>query len=114
MRNNPDIPFSEYREALTSRKLDNSVVKLIHDKIKPDPKKYNSEILFAACILLIFSPKSILLDEKVENGVCNVIKRHLGINQQSASYRVRVAREVYEVDKVFKQQVDDLVKEVEL
>lgn len=109
---NPQIPFDDYRSALTSQKLDESIVKSIYNKIKPDPKKYNSEILFTASVLLLFSPKSILLSEKVENGICFTIKKNLGINQQSASYRIKVAREVYQVDKVFKAQVDEIVKEV--
>lgn len=109
---NPQIPFDDYRSALTSQKLDESIVKSIYNKIKPDPKKYNSEILFTASVLLLFSPKSILLSEKVENGICFTIKKSLGINQQSASYRIKVAREVYQVDKVFKAQVDEIVKEV--
>jgi len=109
---NPQIPFDDYRTALTSQKLDESIIKSIFNKIKPDPKKSNSEILFAASVLLLFSPKSILLSEKVENGICFTIKKNLGINQQSASYRIKVAREVYQVDKVFRSQVDKIVKEV--
>lgn len=109
---NPEVPFQDYREALTAQKLDESIVKAIYKKIKPDPKKWNSEILFSASVLLLFSPKSILLSEKVENGICFVIKKYLGVNQQSASYRIKVAREVYQVDKVFKHQVDEIVKEV--
>jgi len=109
---NPDIPFEDYREALTAQKLDETIVKAIYNLVNPGPKKCNSEILFAASVLLIFSPKSILLSEKVENGICNTIKKFLGINQQSASYRIKVAREVYQVDKVFKHLVDELVKEV--
>jgi len=109
---NPEIPFDDYRAALTAQKLDESIVKAIYNRINPGPKKHNSEILFSASVLLLFSPKSILLSEKVENGVCFVIKKYLGINQQSASYRIRIAREVYQVDKVFKHKVDEIVKEV--
>ena len=109
---NPEVPFEDYRAALTARKLDESIVRAIHSHVNPSPKKNNSEILFSATVLLIFSPKSILLSEKVENGICHIIKKFLGINQQSASYRIRVAREVYQVDKVFKHLVDEVVKVV--
>ncbi|WP_196934881.1 hypothetical protein [Sphingobacterium hungaricum] len=109
---NPEVPFGDYRDELTSLKMDESIIEKIFQKVKPNPKTNNSEILFSAIILLIFSPKSILLSEKVENGVCFVIKKYLVVNQQSASYRIKVAREVYQVDKVFKHQVDSIVKEV--
>jgi hypothetical protein len=36
---NPQIPFDDYRSALTSQKLDESIVKSIYNKIKPDQKK---------------------------------------------------------------------------
>ncbi|QBQ41194.1 hypothetical protein E2P86_08505 [Sphingobacterium psychroaquaticum] len=111
-QHNPDVPFEDYREALTAQKMDDSMLKALFKKIQPSPKKHNSEIQFTACVLLMFSPKSILLSEKVENGVCLAIKNCLGINQQSASYRIKVAREVYQVDKVFRSQVDKIVKEV--
>ncbi|SMG31964.1 hypothetical protein [Sphingobacterium psychroaquaticum] len=109
---NPEVPFADYRAELTAQKMDDSALKTLFDKIQPSQKKHNSEIQFTACVLLLFSPKSILLSEKVENGVCLAIKNSLGVNQQSASYRIKVAREVYQVDRVFKHLVDGFVKEV--
>ena len=110
-KNNPDIDIDGYRQALEPMSLDLKIVDLIFNEIKPTSKKHNSEILFTAVILKIFSPKAILLPVKSEYGISHVIAQKLGLKfHQQSSYRIKVAREVYEVDKVFRQLVDDIVE----
>ena|SRR5690606_8837749 len=110
-KNNPDIDIESYRQLLKPMELDVSVVDAIFDDIEPSPKKHNSELLFTAAMLLLFSPRAILLSEKSEYGVMKVIKEKLDLKRhQYASYRIKVARELYEVDKVFRQLVDDIVE----
>ncbi len=111
MKNNPDIDFEGYRKALEPRSLDLSVVDQIFKDIQPSTKKANSELVFTAAILLLFSPKAILLSEKSEYGVAQIIQEKLCLKRhQQSSYRIKVARELYEVDKVFKHIVDQVVE----
>lgn len=110
---NPNLDIEQYRKALTPMELDMSIVDLIYDKIKPTPKNADSEIVFTAAILLLFSPKAILLSEKSEYGVAQIIQKKLCLKRhQQSSYRIKTSREVYQVDKVFKHKVNEIVKEV--
>jgi len=110
-KNNPQIDIDGYRQALLPLPFNEVLIDSIYSEILPSSKKHKSEILFTAVILLLFSPKAILLAEKSQYGIANIILKKLGLkhNQQS-SYRIKVAREVYEVDKVFRQQVDTIVE----
>jgi len=108
-KNNPQIDIDGYRQALLPLPLDESLIDSIYSEILPSSKKHNSEILFTAVVLLLFSPKAILLAEKSQ--YANIILKKLGLkHHQQSSYRIKVAREVYEVDKVFRQQVDTIVE----
>lgn len=110
-KNNPEIDIEAYRQALSPMPIDNSIVESLFDEIQPSSKKYSSDMVFTAVILLLFSPRAILLSEKCEYGVMKVVQEKLGLTQhQYASYRIKVARERYEVDKVFRQLVDDYVE----
>lgn len=111
LKNNPEIDVEGYRKALEPKSLDISIVDNIFLEIQPKPRKANSELVFTAAILLLFSPKAILLAEKSEYGVAQIIQEKLGLKcHQQSSYRIRVARELYEVDKVFKHIVDEIVE----
>jgi len=111
LKNNPEIDVEGYRKALEPKSLDISMVDSIFDEVQPKPRKSNSELVFTAAILLLFSPKAILLAEKSEYGVAQIIQEKLGLRRhQQSSYRIRVARELYEVDKVFKHIVDEIVE----
>ncbi|MFD1770887.1 hypothetical protein [Sphingobacterium suaedae] len=115
LKNNPEIDVEVYRQALMPMTLDLSIVDGLFNEIEPSPKKHNSELLFTAAMLLLFSPRAILLSEKSEYGIMRIIKEKLGLKQhQYASYRVKVARELYEVDKVFRQLVNDCVERVRI
>lgn len=111
LKNNPEIDVEGYRKALEPKSLDISIVDNIFEEIQPKARKSNSELVFTAVILLLFSPKAILLSEKSEYGVAQIIQEKLGLKRhQQSSYRIRVARELYEVDKVFKHIVDEIVE----
>ena len=110
-KNNPQIDIDGYRQALLPLPFNEVLIDSIYSEILPSSKKHNSEILFTAVILLLFSPKAILLAEKSQYGIANIILKKLGLkHHQQSSYRIKVAREVYEVDKVFRQQVDTIAE----
>lgn len=111
LKNNPEIDVEGYRKALEPKSLDISIVDNIFEEIQPKARKSNSELVFTAVILLLFSPKAILLSEKSEYGIAQIIQEKLGLKRhQQSSYRIRVARELYEVDRVFKHIVDEIVE----
>lgn len=110
-KTHPEIDVDALRNSLLPMQLNEEKVNQIFEDIGPSPKKYNSELVFTAVMLLLFSPRAILLSEKSEYGVAQIIQRKLDLkSHQQSSYRIKVARDLYEVDRVFKNQVDDLVK----
>lgn len=112
-RENPNIDFDKYQVMLTGLPLDHAVVDKIFDVSVSLGDTKDLDLRFVAAMLIIFSPKSILLEEKTVFGVAKAILKKLNLSHRfGASYRIRVARGVYEVDSVFRSLVDQAVKEV--
>lgn len=110
-KNNPQIDIDGYRQALLPLPFNEVLIDSIYSEILPSSKKHNSEILFTAVILLLFSPKTILVGFKCYDGIGEIIRKKLNLRyQQMSSYRIKSARDLYEVDKVFRQQVDTIVE----
>ncbi|MCY4781429.1 hypothetical protein ORI89_17350 [Sphingobacterium sp. UT-1RO-CII-1] len=113
MKDNPSIDFDAYKDMLTALPLDDSLIDRLHKASFSDRSIKDSDLRFVAAMLILFSPKSIYLEEKTVYGVAKAILKKLDLSDRfKAMYRIKVAREVYEVDSVFKGHVDKIVEEV--
>ncbi|MDM8174774.1 hypothetical protein QT327_10465 [Olivibacter sp. 47] len=114
VKEHPYIDVDRYRKLLSASEVDERIVREIYDQTvgcSITGKKNRDEIIFVASILKLYSPQSLFIGDKTKNSVCDLIYRVLDLSyNQKASYRIKVAKELFEVDKVFRFQVDQIVR----
>lgn len=102
---------SDIYEAMAPVSINHSVVKKI---LASTQNHEDKDVIFVGCLLKAFSPKSLMFPSiRSTYGLCETIRVSLSLTrQQESSYRIKVAKELYQVDRVFKAKVDKIVEEV--